>query len=337
MAELTRILSIDGAGIRGIIPGQVLVSLERKLQEQKNDESLRLADCFDLIAGTSTGGILTCVYLCPGPDPGSQGAKPRPRFSAQDAVDLYVERGPKIFKVSLWQKIRSLGGIRDEKYSADELEETLKDYFGDVKLSNLLGPCLITAYDIESRCAVFFTQHDAEEERKDFFVRDVARATSAAPTYFQVARVESMTHIPYPLIDGGVFASNPALCAFAEARNKLPGKPTASEMAILSLGTGCSKERYDYKRAKHWGSIGWVVPLIDIMLSGTSETVDRQLAQLFDSVGKPEQYLRVDSELRLASYELDDASQKNIDALCAEGARIAQEFDAKLDGFVELL
>src|SRR5947207_3704233 len=82
-----RILSIDGGGIRGIIPGQVLVALEKKIQQLSGDNSKRIADVFDLIAGTSTGGILTCLYLCP--DANSA----RPRFSAADAVDLYLQNG----------------------------------------------------------------------------------------------------------------------------------------------------------------------------------------------------------------------------------------------------
>ena len=104
-----RILSIDGGGIRGIIPGQVLIALEQKLQQLSGDPNKRLADAFDLIAGTSTGGILTCLYLCP-----DQGTK-RPKFSAAQAVDLYLQHGDNIFDVSLFKSIESLGGITDEK------------------------------------------------------------------------------------------------------------------------------------------------------------------------------------------------------------------------------
>src|SRR3954463_2427276 len=119
-----RVLSIDGGGIRGIIPGQILVNLERYLQAQSGNTALRIADCFDLIAGTSTGGILTCLYLLPdsvGPRPA--GTKPRPRFSAKDAVDLYLNYGDDIFQVPLFQRLRSLGGLADEKYSATVLEK----------------------------------------------------------------------------------------------------------------------------------------------------------------------------------------------------------------------
>lgn len=334
MAELIRILSIDGGGIRGIIPGQVLVSLEQKLKERTGNQDARISDFFDLIAGTSTGGILTCIYLCPN----FNGNPTRPRFSAEEAVNLYLERGGQIFDVSLWQRIRSVGGVLDEKYHAKELEKVLKDYFGDLKLSELLKPCLITAYDIEKRCTKFFTQHDAKQIRKqDYYVRDVARATSAAPTYFEAERIKSLTNDPYPLIDGGVFANNPTLCAYAEVRHKFDKKPTAKDMAILSIGTGCIEKQYSYSKAKNWGAIEWIRPLIDIMMSGVSETVDYQLSQIYDAVGHPEQYLRVNSNLRNAKPEMDDALSENLLALQQDGARIAEEFNNKLDSFASLL
>ena len=87
-SKLTRILSIDGGGIRGILPGQILVSLENKLKSIDNNPQARIADYFDLIAGTSTGGILTCLYLSP-----SDTEPSRPGFSAERAVDLYLNRG----------------------------------------------------------------------------------------------------------------------------------------------------------------------------------------------------------------------------------------------------
>jgi len=334
MAKLTRILSIDGGGIRGIIPGKVLVSLEGKLKEQTRNPDMRVADAFDLIAGTSTGGILTCGCLCPD----LEGDPARPRFSAEQIEELFAKRGGEIFDASLWQRVRSIGGLSKEKYRAKALEEVITDYFGDLKLAGLLKPCLITAYDIERRQAKFFTQHTATGQAKnDYLVRDVVRAATAAPSYFQTARVESATGVPSPLIDGGVFASNPALCAFVEARKKLTGSPTAENMAILSLGTGHITRAYQYKRVKGWGRLQWTIPLFDIILSGVAETVGHQLTYIFDAAEVPRQYLRVDGELREASPGVDNASPGNIRALRQDGTRIAEEFDDELDEFVQLL
>ncbi|TAL69898.1 MAG: patatin [Bacteroidetes bacterium] len=326
--KLFRILSIDGGGIRGIIPGQIIVSLEKKIQTRTKRADARIADYFDLLAGTSTGGILTCIYLTPGDDN-------KPKFSAGDAVQLYLNRGGEIFDISIWQKLKSAGGLLDEKYNVSDLQNSLKEYFGDLKLNQLLKPCLIPAYEIFAREAKFFNKMDAKNEMYDFYVRDVARATSAAPTYFECARIQSMTGVQYFLVDGGVFANNPSLCAYAEVRNKLG--PKAADMAILSLGTGFVKTPYMYKDAKDWGLLEWAKPLIDIMMSGVSETVDYQLRQMFDAVGKPNQYLRINSPLTISNSQMDNASEKNLLALKEEGTKIAEQFDKKLDEFVQLL
>lgn len=333
MKKLIRILSIDGGGIRGIIPAQVLVALETKLKEKTGDPNTRLADCFDLIAGTSTGGVLTCLFLIPD-DSG------RPRYSASDAVEMYFVHGPRIFELPLYHRIRSAGGMSDEKYPADGLEEVLEIYFKNYYMSELLKPCMATAYDIRRRRAVFFTQHDAlKGPSRDFLVRDVARATSAAPTYFEVPNVESRSGIHYPCIDGGVFANNPTLCAYAEARTHFGVK--AAEMAILSLGTGDDASAYYHAQAKDWGAVGWVKPLIDIMMSGVAETVDYECRLAFEAVGVPQQYLRLNVPLRNLlpgmSSNLDDACEANLIGLRELGLELAERQTAELDRFAELL
>lgn len=333
--KFTRILSIDGGGIRGIIPGQILVALEAKLKKRTNNPNASLAEYFDLVAGTSTGGILACTLLAPQETAGP--ASRTPRFTAAEAVELYIERGDDVFNVSIWKKIATAGGALDERYDADGLEEVLHDYLDDLELCHLLKPCLITAYDIKRRKAHFFTQHNARKSKgRNFLVREVARATAAAPTYFEVARAKSKSNITYPLVDGGVFANNPTLCAYAEAR-KLPPNPTAKDMAILSLGTGNVKHAYEYAEAKDWGLLQWVKPVLDIMMTGVAETVDYQLKQIYDAVGCPRQYLRIEPELQGANHEMDDVSAKNLNLLREAGQYAAEKNDKDLEAFVDLL
>jgi uncharacterized protein len=338
MAKLTRILSIDGGGIRGVIPAYALTVLEKKLQEKTGDPNARVADFFDLVAGTSIGGILTAVLLCP-----DQNNPKRPKFTAQDALNIHFQDGPKIFHASLLRRIATFKGVLDERYAADGLEETLSRHLGKVKLSELLKPCLMTAYDIERRAAKFFTQHDAASNRKDdFALCDVARATSAAPTYFEPALIASFTGVRYALADGGVFANNPALCAYAEVRahslsSAAPNGPlpTARDIAFLSLGTGSVEKPYPYEDAKNWGALGWVIPVLDIMLSGVSETVDYQLRQIFEGENVAKQYLRVEGTLsKKTNPDLDDASPENLQALLGDAKRIVKKFEAQLDDFI---
>lgn len=336
-SKLTRILSIDGGGIRGILPGQILVSLENKLKTLDQNPDARIADYFELIAGTSTGGILSCIYLSPSKD-----NKARPRFSAEKAVELYLDRGDEIFDISFWQKVRSGGGITDEKYSEKELEEALDDYLEDLKLSELLKPCLVTSYDIKRRKGHFFRSHKArQDDSYNFFVKDAARATSAAPTYFEVARVKAIDNQLYPLVDGGVFVNNPTLCAYSEARtwtfDANRKTPKAAEMLILSLGTGGKDKSYEYKKAKDWGAVQWIAPIIDIMMSGVADTVDYQLQQIYDAVGKPKQYLRLSPELFTADSAMDNASAENLKKLKNDGEKNAAIFDKELTDFAKML
>ncbi|MEG4282551.1 patatin-like phospholipase family protein [Microcoleus sp. A006_D1] len=341
MAKYTRVLSIDGGGIRGIVPAQVGVSIESKLQQKTGNPDARIADYFDLIAGTSAGGILTCLYLCPDTENPS-----RPRWTAQDAVNFSIKSGRDVFKSSLWQKIHSLDGLIDEKYPSDALEQFFRENFRDCKLSELLKPCLITSYDVERRKATFFNQIDAKKyPEANYFIRDLARATSAAPSYFEIPKIYSLTNESYALIDGGVFANNPALCAYAEVRNKLriaddrPDRgPTAKDMVILSLGTGQAQKKFPYEEVKNWGQVEWVEPLISIMMTGVAETVNYQLIQIYDAIEKPNQYLRINPDLsKEQPLPIDDASEQKISELLRIGKEQAEKYSEQLDKFIDLL
>jgi len=322
-----KILSIDGGGIRGIIPGVILAELEERVKQKTNNPQARLVDYFDLIAGTSTGGILTCMLLCP-----DEKDKNKAKYSAQNAVDLYFERGSKIFKPSFFRK-----GIFDEKYSAVELEKALKEFLGETKLSDLVRPCLITSYDIQNRRAFFFSKKGATNVHTDFLVRDLARATSAAPTFFEVANTFTLFGTPYPMIDGGVFANNPAMCALVEI-TKQTHSLALRDIMILSLGTGkrvSASNSYTYSEAKDWGIIGWLRPLIDIMMSANSETTDYQVRKLFENTGFAENYIRFEPELANADNAMDNASPENMKALRQDAGKFITSKNDFLDSVVE--
>ena len=145
------ILSLDGGGIRGIIPAMVLSEIENKAGKP-------ISELFDLIAGTSTGGILA-LGLC------KQNNSGAPQYSAKDLIDIYKTRGKDIFSRSLWKGITSTGGLSDEKYSEDGLEEVLQDYFAEEPLGSALTKVLITSYDIQNRAPLFFKSWKEEHSR----------------------------------------------------------------------------------------------------------------------------------------------------------------------------
>lgn len=334
MARPYCILSLDGGGVRGIIPARVMAALEERLQEHLGDPETRLADYFDLVAGTSTGGLLTCLALAP--RPGQQG---RPR-SAREALELYLEHGDEIFRRGIWHTVKSGWGLIDEKYPAGGLESLLRRTFGELRLKELVRPCLIPAYHITRRRAWFFRQHAARKRpERDFLVRDVCRATSAAPSYFEAARIVSGSDLAHAFIDGGVFANNPALCAYTDAR-RFEGR-TAADILMLSLGTGVVKKPYYYERARNWGQIRWLRPMLDIMMSGVADTVDFQLRQIFASVDADGRYLRLQADLPedhpTLSPKLDEVSEGNVRALDQLGIELVDREGERLGAIARAL
>jgi patatin-like phospholipase/acyl hydrolase len=296
-----RVLSIDGGGIRGIIPATVIAALEQRTGRPASD-------LFDLIAGTSTGGILALALTAPGPDGG-------PRWNATAIIDLYRQEGPKIFSRSLGKRITSIEGLVDERYPSDNLRAVLERYLGGATLEQARTPMLVTAYDLVARKPRFFKSWRDEDVGVPMPL--AAQATSAAPTYFEPVLVKGA-----PLIDGGVFAGNPAMCAYAEARRLKPD----DDVLLVSLGTGGQTRPITYDQAKDWGLLEWARPIIDVVFDGSSDAVDYQLDQLLG-----DRHVRLQATLTDANDDMDDASATNLEALAETGRRLVQDNAARLD------
>ena len=301
-----RVLSIDGGGIRGIIPALVLAELESRADR-------RVHELFDLIAGTSTGGILACALCAPDPLP------------AEQLVALYEEEGPKIFDRSVWQRIRSGEGLLDEKYPADALDSALERFLSDKRLSEAKPDLIIPAYDMTEPGPYFFKSRKAREAPGDDFPLSlVARATSSAPTYFEPLDAGGRA-----LVDGGVFAVNPAMSAFAEV---LRFKPTA-DVLLLSLGTGQRTRKRSFDEIEDWGLVNWARPILEVVFDGVSDAVDYQLRQVLED-GR---YWRLQVELDRASDDLDDAGERNLALLRAHAGDLIDRSSDELDDIAAAL
>jgi uncharacterized protein len=323
MSKKIRILSIDGGGIRGIISCIILKYIEEQLQNLDHPDA-KIGDYFDLIAGTSTGGLVAAILLFPDENG-------KARYNVQDALDLYAKKGDTIFHVSFWEQLINPFGFLNEKISEKNLEIQLKSFFGNLQIKDFIKPCLITSYDIEARKSKFFTSHDAYDPLENFYAKDVCRATAAAPTYFEPARVKSFYGQEFTLVDGGVYANNPSLCAYAEARKiafrevlKDEEKidfPSVKDMILVSIGTGTVSKSYHFRDLENAGKLKWVTPLIDILLSSNVETVDYHLEKMFETLGprNSKNYHRLMPDLHNASPEMDDTSKKNISELIQAG------------------
>src|SRR3954465_2739729 len=212
---------------------------------------------FDLIAGTSTGGILACGLTRPG-DGGA------PVFTAADLIGLYESEGPEIFHRSLVKRSESVDSYVDERYDDVGLNAALRRYLDGTRLSQAVTDLFITAYEIERRQAFFFRSSRARTDPAyHFTLVDVARATAAAPTYFEPVRIRpDAGEDTYALIDGGVFALNPAMTAYAEVA--AAGRAAEIEL-LISLGTGSNTRRLAFEDARGWGRLEWARPLVDVV------------------------------------------------------------------------
>lgn len=317
-----RILSIDGGGIRGIIPALVLSRLEAIAQKP-------VAQLFDLIAGTSTGGILALGLTLPARDNSSE-----PKYSASDLVSLYTEDGPEIFSRSLWRRAISVDGLTDQKFTSKGIEDTLKSRFQDTALRDALVPVLVTAYEIERRKPFLFRSLYAQnpprpDETFDFPMWQVARATSAAPTYFEPFLLKTQgPDESYALVDGGVYANNPGMCAWADARAQYPRRP----IVMLSLGTGELTRPILHDEAKDWGLAGWARPVLDVMFDGVSNVVDHQLQQLLGP-----QYYRFQTTLNEGYDDMDNASRTNLKMLRLQAEELVARSEGKLHELAQML
>lgn len=168
-------------------------------------------------------------------------------------------------------------------------------------------------------------------------MRDICRATSAAPTYFEAASVKSISGVTYPLIDGGVFANNPTLCAYSEVRNAIDN-PTAADMFIVSIGTGSQHASYKNKQAKDWGKIGWIQPVIGFMIAGASETTNYHLEKMYSAVKREGNYSRIQpAKMGNASLQMDNVSPQNLQALAEVGIKTSEDCSEELDRIVKVL
>jgi uncharacterized protein len=283
-----KVLAIDGGGIRGLIPARVLAEIERRCRR-------RAGELFDLVAGTSTGAIIACALTRPQP------------LAAERIARIYLDEGPRIFHRSLLKRITSVNGYLDERYDSDGLLESLRRHLGTTRLAEADPPVLLTVYDLERRRAMLLG------ERDDMSMVDAAHASSAAPSYFEPVRVGELT-----LVDGGMFATNPAMCAYAQ----LDGGADL----VVSLGCGEHTRPLPYEQVRDWGRLEWARPALDVVFDGTADAVDIQLESLLGA-----EYVRLQTPLDEASDDLDDVTPENLAALEREAERLIAARDDELD------
>lgn len=253
-----RILTLDGGGIRGVYTAILLQRLAKQVPG--------FMDRADLLAGTSTGGILA-LGLASG-------------ISIDALIDLYETNGSEIFARSVWHKIREVGELFGPKYGNKNLERMARSTFGNATLNDLLPRhVVIPTFDLDNDAkppgarmwkAKFFHNFTGPDSDGAEKVADGALRTSAAPTYFPVYQ---------GYVDGGVIANNPSMAAMAQALDAGTGKQQLADLRLFSVGTGITPA-YVSGSTLDWGLVQWAPKLADMMLEGGMGVADYECARL---------------------------------------------------------
>ncbi len=294
---LFRILSMDGGGIRGILTARIL---------ERIDEALPgFLSGVTLYAGTSTGGLLALGL--------GSGLTPT------QMVHLYRDCAETVFADSLLDNLKDLGTLIGAEYAWRPLKSVLERYFAGIRLAQLPNKVLVSAFDLDNDgCGPegirmwkmkFFHNFPSHGWDGRELVVDVAVRTSVAPSYFPVYQ---------GFIDGGVAASNPAMCALAQAMHSPTGGQQLADVVMLSMGTGYNPHYLPVQDAD-WGLVQWAPHMLNIMLESSADMVDYQCRQVLDT-----HYLRINPVLPkpigLGSIKyipdlLDAADKTNLDEL----------------------
>lgn len=316
--ERPRILAIDGGGLKGAMPAALLAALEETTGK-------RVVEHFDLIAGTSTGGIIA-LGLALG-------------LTAKEILSFYEERGPSVFgqkpeaPVGLVQRFRRwVGGTARKgrqavksKYDPTPLGDALRDVLGDARLGEARTRLVIPAYDSVRRTVYLYKTAHHDRLKSDYRQKavDVAMATAAAPTFFPAHDSDHATG----LRDGGVWANDPAGIAAIEGHAMLGWDMRKAR--ILSLG--CSSEFMVYDAdAGYFGSGLPGMDVIRLLMEGQAKGA-QAVAKLM--LGHPhvdaESLVRVDVDVPKGWAEMDDAGR--IGQLVGVGRSLAREFGPQVE------
>ena len=284
---MKRILCIDGGGIRGTFPAAVLARLEQDLSEP-------IGSYFDLIAGTSTGGIIA-IGLGLG-------------IPAQEILEVYETRGPMIFSQARkdwvgkvgrkWRTARSF--VWGHKYPSDELQSALKDVLGDSRIGDSRTRLLIPAWHPQTQKVYIFKTAHHRRLKYDYqeLAVDAALATAAAPTFFK----EHIKQDDVGLIDGGIWANNPTALAVVEAVGLLGWKPP--EIKVLSLG--CLEDITSFKGS--YGKAEIASKLAPMFMSGQSHGSMGMAKILLGDPHENKSIYRVSQPVRSGDFSLDNTN-----------------------------
>ncbi|XP_059637285.1 patatin-like protein 2 isoform X1 [Cornus florida] len=319
------------------------------LMKKLDGEDARIADYFDVIAGTSTGGIVTAMLTTPNEE------NSRPKFAAKDIKEFYLEHCPKIFPQESGRfahGTKIIKALSGPKYDGKYLHNIVREKLGNTRLHETLTNVVIPTFDIKRLQPTIFSSYQVKNNPcLDALLSDICISTSAAPTYLPAHNFKTSDSSgkvrEFNLIDGSVAANNPALVAMGEVTKEINRgnsdftsiNPDYDRFIVVSLGTGTAKaeEKYDADEAAKWGVLGWLTsdgstPLVDVFTQASGDMVDFHISTVFQALRSEENYLRIqDDTLSGIVSSVDIATKENLDDLVKVGEELLKKPVSKVN------
>jgi len=313
-----RILSIDGGGLRGVVPLTIL----KKVEELTGKP---IWQSFDLIAGTSTGGLIASALTIP-----KGGVFQKNKYGLDDVLSIYLNRGQEIFppRRNVFGKI--IGGANatiNPKFSDKGIAKVFHDVCGEARMADCLTNIMLCTYDLTNNVPLFFKSRISRvSPEQNALIYDACRATSAGPTYLPAYEFFYPNGKENPdrlCIDGGVYVNNPSLSALSEfSRHNegygytgVDGDIDYDDVFVLSIGTGTYSGRITASEAKNKGELFWATRISDVMMRGVNRTTDYEMTEMM----KTGNYLRLTIDIKVEEFsEMTRADDKAANYLIDE-------------------
>ena len=322
------IISLDAAGVRGIMTLAILNYLERRIQEIQGDNRIRLGNLVDFTAGTATGSTLLCLMLLP-----SETKSPWAKFDLNKISEIYLELFDVFFYRNFKHKLKTLWGFKGPLLPLSKVDELFLRYFNHYKMSQLIKPVVITGYDITKREIVLYSNLK-DGKYNDYYIKDIVKAAlstpgSMEPGHFKEGLDENT------VIQGGLFAGNPSMIALTEAHKEgIINENNLKDVYFLSFGGGKDhklKKKYLFEDAKKWGVADWLFPILDIVQSASQESSEKQIRSLFESQNCLENYHRIDPLVIRGNGKSMDSSKDNLMNVMKDGIKYIEDNKAYLE------
>lgn len=315
-----RILVLNGFGVKSLVIARILEEIERV-------SGKKIHQLFDVIAGSSSAGLLALALSVADPlDPN------KAKYSAGDLVKILKGQSKDIFKKpSILKRVKTIGGLFGAKYSENGIKKVSQEIFGEALLSKSLTNVLVTGMDVNMMSVHSFNNMDAKTSKSDdFYVKDLAVASMATPIYFPVAKIKNLSGEKLNVVDGGLGAPNPATQAIAYA-GRLGYDINKTIMTVIDGG-----DKVRISNSREFNNMGLfnlgADRLVKMMVSAQSSATDQALVNAFLN---PDNYIKIRTNLQDDNVRLDNTSSSNLEALITAAKQTIMNNKNKINSLVK--